>query len=68
MVVRNFIVDVAVHSKGNGNVDLDVQSYFSGSAGKKEKQENIQTIISLHQDGEIVKSESSAAVNACLAR
>lgn len=65
---RQFIVDVAVYSKGNGNVDLDVQSYFSGSAGKKGKEENIQTIMVLNQDGEIVMSENSAAVNACLAR
>ena len=65
---RQFIVDVAVYSKGNGNVDLDVQSYFSGSTGKKIKEENIQSIMVINQDGEIVMSENSAAVDACLAR
>ena len=65
---RQFIVDIAVYSKGNGNVDLDVQSYFSESADKKDRQENIQSIMVLNKDGAIIMSENSPAVNACLAR
>ncbi len=65
---RQFIVNVVVHSKGNGNVDLDIQSYFSRSTGKEDKQENIQTILFLNQEGEIVTAEKSAAVDACLRR
>lgn len=65
---KQFIVNVDVHSKGNGNVDLDVQSYFSGSAGKEDKQENIQAIIFLNQKGEIYWNENSAIVDACLRR
>ncbi len=65
---RQFIVNVTVYSKGNGDVNLDVQSYFSESADKKDKQENIQTTIFFNQDGEIFGSQKSAAVEACLAR
>ncbi len=35
---------------------------------KKKNKKIYQIIISLHQDGEIVKIENSAAVDACLAR
>lgn len=65
---RQFIVEVAIHSKGNGDVVVDVQSYFSKSANKKDKQENFQSIIFLNKDGEITMSENSAAIKACLSR
>jgi hypothetical protein len=65
---RQFIVNVVVQSKGNGDVNLDIESYFSGSAGKNDKQENIPTLILFNQNGEILNSQNSAAVNACLER
>ncbi len=65
---RQFIVEVAIHSKGNGNIVVDVQSYFSKSADKKDRQENLQSILVLNEHGKVVMSENSAAVKACLAR
>lgn len=64
---RQFIVEIAVHSKGDGNVDVDVQSYFS-ETGKKNRQENIQSIIVLNKSGRVISGHKSAAVDACLAR
>ncbi len=63
---RHFIVEAAVHSKGNGDVDVDVQSYFSESAHKKDKWENLQSFLVLNKFGEVIMGEKSAAVNACL--
>ena len=65
---RQFIVEVAVHSKGNGNIVVDVQSYFSKSTDKKDRQANLQSILVLNEYGKVVMSENSAAVKACLAR
>ena len=62
---RQFIVDVAVHSKGNGNVDVDVQSYFS-ETGNKNRQENIQSFIVINKSGKVISGQKSAAVSACL--
>jgi hypothetical protein len=63
---RQFIVEATVHSKGNGNIDVDVQSYFSKSAGKKDRQENLQSIFVLNKSGEVIMNEYSSAVEACL--
>jgi hypothetical protein len=63
---KQFYVEVAVHSKGNGEVVVDVQSYFSKSQGKKDKQENLQSILVLNKDGKVIKGDKSAMVNACL--
>jgi hypothetical protein len=64
---KQFYVEVAVHSKGNGEVVVDVQSYFSKSQGKKDKQENLQSILVLNKYGKVIKGDKSATVNACLA-
>lgn len=65
---RQFRVEVAVHSKGNGDIDVDVQSYFTESAGRKNRQEHLQSIIVLNKFGDVIMSEESEAVSACLAR
>jgi hypothetical protein len=65
---RQFRVEVAVHSKGNGNIDVDVQSYFTESADRKNRQEQLQSIIVLNKFGDVIMSEESEAVSACLAR
>ena len=65
---RQFRVEVAVHSKGNGDIDVDVQSYFSESADRKNRQEHLQSIIVLNKFGEVIMGEKSQAVGACLAR
>lgn len=65
---RQFIVEAAVHSKGNGNIDVDVQSYFSKSADKKDRQENLQSIFVLNKSGKVIMNENSSTVEACLAR
>lgn len=64
---KQFYVEVAVHSKGNGEIVVDVQSYFSKSQGKKDKQENLQSILVLNKYGKVINGDKSAAVNACLA-
>lgn len=63
---RQFIVEVVIASKGNGEIDVDVQSYFSKSQDKKDKQEYLQSILVLNKYGEVIKGDKSAAVNACL--
>lgn len=65
---RQFRVEVAVHSKGNGNIDVDVQSYFSESANEKNKQAVVQSFLVLNKFGEVIMSQTSEAVGACLAR
>ena len=65
---RQFRVEVAVHSKGNGDIDVDVQSYFTESAGRKNKQEHLQSFLVLNKFGDVIMGEKSEAVSACLAR
>ena len=65
---RQFRVEVTVHSKGNGEIDVDVQNYFIESAGKKDKQENLQSFLILNKSGEVIMGQNSMAVKACLAR
>ncbi len=65
---RQFIVDVTVYSMPSGNVHIDVQSYFPRSTGKKNKQDNMQNIMTLNKEGEIVIAENSEEVDACLTR
>ena len=62
-----FIVKGIVNSKGNGKIFVDVQSYFSKSADKKDKQEYMQSVFEIDNTGKIIQSEKSAAVDACLA-
>ncbi len=63
-----FIVKGIVNSKGNGTIYVDVQSYFSKSADKIDKQEYMQSVFEIDNTGKIIRSENSAAVDACLAR
>jgi len=63
---RQFIVEVVIASKGNGEIDVDVQSYFSKSQGRKDKQEYLQSILVLNKYGKVIKGDKSAMVNACL--
>ncbi len=65
---RQFRVEVTVHSKGNGDIDVDVQSYFTESAGKKNKQDNLQSFLVLNKFGDVIMGQKSEAVSACLAR
>lgn len=66
----DFIVSIAVNSKGGGNVVVDVQSYFSESKGKLGKKESMETILILDKYGKIIDGYESASskVRACLAR
>jgi hypothetical protein len=66
----DFIVAVAVHNNDDGNVVIDVQSYFSKSKGKKDKRDNLQTILILDKYGKLIEGHESASakVNACLSR
>jgi hypothetical protein len=65
---RQFIVDVAVHSKGDGYINVDVQSYFSKSTVKNDMQEDLESILNINKLGEIITVKNSAAVKACLVR
>jgi hypothetical protein len=69
-VKGDFIVSVAVFSKDNSNVEIDVQSYFSESEGKIGKQESLQTLLTIDKYGEVIDGHetASAGVKACLAR
>lgn len=65
---RLFRVDVAVHSKGNGEIDVDVQSIFSDPADRKSKQDYRQSFLVLNQSGKVIRGQQSKTVSACLAR
>jgi hypothetical protein len=65
---RLFRVEVAVHSKGNGEIDVDVQSIFSDPADKKSKQDYQQSFLVLNESGKVIMGQQSKAVSACLAR
>lgn len=66
----DFIVSIAVNSKGGGIVVVDVQSYFSDSKGKSGKKDSMETILILDKYGKIIDGyeSASAKVHACLAR
>lgn len=66
----DFIVSIAVHNKDNSNIEIDVQSYFSESKGKKEKRESLETLLTINKYGKVIEGHetASASVNACLAR
>ena len=62
-----FIVDVIVNTHGDGNIHVIVDSYFSKSAGKKDKHKEVQSILVLDKYGKVIESEKSKKVKACLA-
>ena len=62
---RQFVVEAAVHRKGSGDVDVDVQSHLSGS---DRGLEDTQSFLVVNQSGDVATGQHSPGVKACLAR
>ena len=65
---RQLIVEATVQTKANGSITVDVQSYFEGSGGKNDRQEDLQSLMVLSKGGDIMMGDPSDAVMDCLAR
>jgi len=61
-----FVVSVLVANHGNGYSIVSVESYLSKSGGEKDKQEDIQSFMSLSKFGEIIQSQQSKTVKRCI--
>jgi hypothetical protein len=65
---EQFIVTIVVNTHGDGTIVVIVESYFSKSAGKKDKHDEARSVMRLDKYGRVTESEGSPAVKACLTR